>query len=149
MLKLARREINRYSNLSHVVKDVCNGRITLDQKFKTFRSKFLELDQRITSTSILEHSTICLKPCFEIKVKSKFRKARGKSYTSRGMKVLLNFKKTVKVTRYIKAYGLFDLVVEVGSCLGLWIGLSALGVFDLVLDTALWMKTKMGLKSPK
>ena len=33
------------------------------------------------------------------------------------------------------AYNEFDLIVEVGSALGLWIGLSALGVLDLALDT--------------
>ena len=34
----------------------------------------------------------------------------------------------------MQAYGFFDLIVEVGSSLGLWIGLSALGVLDLALD---------------
>ena len=28
----------------------------------------------------------------------------------------------------------FDLIVEVGSSLGLWIGISALGIFDILLD---------------
>ena len=37
------------------------------------------------------------------------------------------------VVRYNMAYEVFDLVVEVGSSLGLWVGLSALGIFDLVL----------------
>ena len=57
--------------------------------------------------------------------------------------ILLNFKKTVKVTKYQKAYGLFDLVVEVGSSLGLWIGLSALGVFDLLLQCGTTIKQKL------
>ena len=47
---------------------------------------------------------------------------------------MLSFQKRVKVTTYLNAYGLFDLVVEAGSSLGLWIGLSALGVFELVLE---------------
>ena len=57
--------------------------------------------------------------------------------------IYLNFKKTVKVTKYQKAYGLFDLVVEVGSSLGLWIGISALGVFDLLLQCGTIIKQKL------
>ena len=111
-------------------KDVCNGRVTSD--IGTFRIKWHELDRRITMSSMIDHSTACLKPCFEVNIKSIFLKAKE---TKRKM-VLLNFKKVVKVTRHIKVYGLIDLMVEIGSCRGLWIGLSALGVFDLVLETA-------------
>ena len=39
------------------------------------------------------------------------------------------------VTKYQKTYSLFDLVVDVGNSLGLWIGLSALGLFDLLLQS--------------
>ena len=42
----------------------------------------------------------------------------------------------------MEAYGFFDLVVEVGSSLGLWIGLSALGVFDLLLDIVALCQSK-------
>ena len=117
--------------------DACNGLVTSD--IGTFRKKLRELEKRIGMSSILHHSSACLKPCFEVKIKSKFLKA----VATKRKGVWLNFEKSVKVTKYIKVYGLFDLVVEVGSCLGLWIGISALGVCDLVLDTALWLKTKI------
>ena len=39
----------------------------------------------------------------------------------------LYFESTVKITKHIIAYGIFDLIVEIGSSLGLWIGPSALG----------------------
>ena len=42
----------------------------------------------------------------------------------------------------MEAYGFFDLVVEVGSSLGLWIGLSALGVFDLLFDFVALIRSK-------
>ena len=31
-------------------------------------------------------------------------------------------------------YNKFDLIVEIGSSLGLWIGLSVLGIFDVMSD---------------
>ena len=37
-------------------------------------------------------------------------------------------------------YTLFDLVIDSGSSLGLWIGLSILGVFDLVMQYCLVIK---------
>ena len=57
--------------------------------------------------------------------------------------IFLHFKKTVTATRNMKAYGIFDLIVEIGSSLGLWIGLSALGVFDFALQTGEFLKTIM------
>ena len=51
---------------------------------------------------------------------------------------------TVKTTRHRFAYGLFELVVDVGSSLGLWIGLSFLGVFDLVGTGLAWATTLVG-----
>ena len=117
--------------------DACSGLVTSD--VVSFRRKWHELDKRISMSSMVDHSTACLKPCFEVKIKSKFLKAKETKRKS----VSLNFKKVVKVTRYVKTYSLIDLIVEIGSCLGLWIGLSALGVFDLVLDTALWLKPRV------
>ena len=50
----------------------------------------------------------------------------------------------VKVERIVLAYGFTDLLVEIGSCLGLWLGLSVVGIFDLVLpfvaQICLWTK---------
>ena len=43
------------------------------------------------------------------------------------------------------AYSEFDLIVEVGSSLGLWIGLSALGVFDLFLNLAVELLPARGI----
>ena len=47
------------------------------------------------------------------------------------------------MTRYLNAYDFFDLVVEAGSSLGLWIGLSALGVFDLLVKVGNVVKNKV------
>ena len=34
----------------------------------------------------------------------------------------------------VYSYDLFDLVVDLGSALGLWLGLSALSIFDYTLS---------------
>ena len=54
----------------------------------------------------------------------------------------LTFVREVKVTKYVRSYGLFELVVDVGSSLGLWIGLSIVGLFDLVLDAGTLIRTR-------
>ena len=38
-------------------------------------------------------------------------------------------------------YDLFCLLVEVGSCLGLWLGLSIIGIFDVLTEIIDKMKT--------
>ena len=82
--------------------------------------------------NLLEESNACLKPCTEIIVHSLLKSEEWPNMAQIGLKL----KRRVKVTRYLMAYRIFDLVVEIGSSLGLWIGLSALGVFDLVLDVS-------------
>ena len=72
----------------------------------------------------------CLIPCTTININVKLAKEEAAETTE----LVLTFKETVKVIKHVQAYGIFDLVVEVGSCLGLWIGLSALGFLDLLLD---------------
>ena len=39
----------------------------------------------------------------------------------------------VKVERTVFAYSFTDLLVEIGSCLGLWLGLSVVGIFDILV----------------
>ena len=50
---------------------------------------------------------------------------------------------SVKQVLIESAYGLDDLVVEVGSSLGLWLGLSALGLFDIGLAFAAGLLGKL------
>ena len=46
----------------------------------------------------------------------------------------LQFEDSVKVLEERNNYSFFDLMVEIGSSLGLWIGLSAIGIYDLFSD---------------
>ena len=60
---------------------------------------------------------------------------------------MLNFSPMIQVTRHELSYGPSDLLVEVGSALGLWFGLSALDLYALVAfkveTTVLWLKAKV------
>ena len=75
----------------------------------------------------------CLKPCKGLFADSKMF-IEKEAEENEEIFVSLTFVKEVKVTKYLRSYGLFELVVDVGSSLGLWIGLSIVGLFDLVLD---------------
>ena len=73
----------------------------------------------------------CLRPCHELNVGVKH------VATLRGPKInaiRIMFNPTMIEIRHNLAYGPFDLLVEIGSALGLWTGLSALGVLDLLLN---------------
>ena len=53
--------------------------------------------------------------------------------TSSKFLLKIYFKDEVKHIKSIPAYGPLEFIVEVGSSLGLWLGLSIVGVFDLVI----------------
>ena len=57
----------------------------------------------------------------------------------------LSFKRTVKRFYSIAAYDGFDFVVETGSALGLWLGLSGVGLFDLLIDSYQYLAAKFKL----
>ena len=83
----------------------------------------------------------CLKPCKGLFADSKMF-IEKETEENEEMVAYLTFVKEVKVTKYVRSYGLFELVVDVGSSLGLWIGLSIVGVFDLVLDAVITIRKR-------
>ena len=86
------------------------------------------------------HTENCLKPCKGLLAYSKL--IRSDDFRTEIAETILSFSKEVKVTKHVRIYGLFELVVDVGSSLGLWIGLSIVGVFDLVLDAGIFIKKR-------
>ena len=44
----------------------------------------------------------------------------------------LQFEEEVDVEEIVLAYDFKNLLVEIGSCLGLWLGLSVVGIYDLM-----------------
>ena len=110
---------------------VCNGRIPLtDDAKQNFTDIVKDLEFKF-ERRIWDYSLACPPPCTEIVAHKTMKKevlVPGK------IEIVLNLRRRVKVSGHMLAYGIFDLVVEVGSSLGLWIGLSALGIFDLFVD---------------
>ena len=50
--------------------------------------------------------------------------------------IFLYFGEEIKVENIVLSYDSTSLLVEIGSCLGLWLGLSVVGIYDLVVLAA-------------
>ena len=110
--------------------DLCEGKVNVSKgnftKFRAMLNNFF-VGQKY---NVYDYSKSCPKPCTEVQVTSK----PATTVEIPGLVGIgLYFKASAKVTEEMMAYGLVDLAVEVGSSLGLWIGLSALGIFDIAM----------------
>ena len=79
---------------------------------------------------IPHNSLSCPIPCNHFSAHSKFQISGTENYY-RG--VYLHFQEHVAVEQIVLAYDSTSLLVEIGSCLGLWLGLSVVGVYDLLV----------------
>ena len=79
-------------------------------------------------------------PCKILSVKSTFLQTEELPEGDANYFILF-FSNDVQVRRIVLAYGLDDLLVEVGSCLGLWLGLSVVGIYDIITLLLVQMKT--------
>ena len=50
----------------------------------------------------------------------------------------LESQNNIVILKDVYSYDLFNLVVDLGSALGLWLGLSALSIFDNILEFLRW-----------
>ena len=57
-------------------------------------------------------------------------------------KFTIRFEKVVRIEKKVLAYTFFDFVIDGGSSLGLWLGLSALGIVDLLIATFKQIRNK-------
>ena len=82
----------------------------------------------------------CPKPCAELLVKSEltYQMLTGKDKLDG--RLFLDFAKYANIIVHEIEYTCFHLIVDVGSSLGLWIGLSILGLYDLALDIMIKFK---------
>ena len=126
--------------------NICKGRVLLAMEHLPHYRQAIDDIYRTRAFRIMEESKACPQPCSQLQARAALKSVRYGTLEvaiASAMEISLHIKKTVKVTRYMKAYGIFDLVVEIGSSLGLWIGLSALGLLQLLIDTMTNAKTKL------
>ena len=76
----------------------------------------------------------CKVPCHQMKITSRLLKELAIKGTGRPT-LTLNFDRRVEKHYNIQNYDAFDFIVEVGSALGLWLGLCVASIFDLILDS--------------
>ena len=75
---------------------------------------------------------LCPLPCSVLKIRASFRLMGSGLAYQQNDHLWLHFQASMDVERILLAYGPIDLLVETGSCLGLWLGLSIVGVFDMI-----------------
>ena len=109
----------------------CKEPIFMFEKQKPVQ-KWIGSIYRKSKTGFHYGAESCLLPCTQISVQAIFQDVKHYSFSSR-LKFDLFFDEMVKVERVVLAYGVVDLLVEVGSCLGLWLGLSVVGIFDIIV----------------
>ena len=71
----------------------------------------------------------CLPPCSVLSTSSEFLTEDSYDVHS----IYLHFDDTVEVQTTVMAYDFASLLVEIGSSSGLWLGLSVVGLFDLLI----------------
>ena len=74
-------------------------------------------------------SSACPNPCREVTIDSKFYREFRPTIKNR---IYIYFYPMVEVTRYIPSFTEGDLLVDIGSNLGLWIGFSVLDLLDFI-----------------
>ncbi len=70
----------------------------------------------------------CLKPCLSMGVYMK--RVNHKTNVETNARINFEISKQVTVFKEIYSYDEFSLIVDLGSALGLWLGLSAIGILD-------------------
>ena len=107
-------------------KNVCTGFIKTNYSQEAMR--YLKGIINNAQTAIFHPIGECKVPCVKTLVKSKYV---SNIETVNGLNsIYLHFNPTVKVSLSVSHYNGFDLTVEIGSALGLWLGLSAIGLFE-------------------
>ena len=117
-------------NINPLLQDQCkNLNKTIDEEYtKTIKG--------ITIPIMLNDDITwqCKTPCVEIAAHAKLltKKKLGPSEKNNRLRLLWGTK--VKEIKTIVTFTGFDLIVDVGSALGLWLGLSAVSIADDIID---------------
>ena len=115
--------------------DACAGHIQRMPKHEALLEWIINLLENSWG-GIQYKSHACPLPCTLFSAYSTFQA----SVISNGNKIFLHFSEDIIVRKIVLAYDSTALLVEIGSCLGLWLGLSVVGIVDIVVLTILRTK---------
>ena len=77
-------------------------------------------------------SDTCLQPCTLMSFLAS-KESAGTYHNDTTTELYLYFGETIEIEKIVLAYDATSLLVELGSCLGLWLGLSVVGMYDTCL----------------
>ena len=83
----------------------------------------------------------CMSPCLNINIGLK--KTTHSTNHRRYAGISFVTKEEVIVYKDTYSYDAFNLVVDIGSALGLWLGLSVMSIFDSFMDFCAWLAVRI------
>ena len=101
-----------------------------DDKLSEFRDEIL----RVIKGLDLRMFNPCPSPCITMSLKKK-ELVKFSNRIENGY-IHVAFLDAVTIFTDVHAYDIFSLIVDLGSALGLWLGLSALAIFDVIINIA-------------
>ena len=114
--------------------DKCKAKLT---------SKTLSYDRIAKQIIFHEDQTfenLCPKPCTEMQYRARIR------MTGPDRNIKLSFNSKVQYSGKMLTYNHFNFLIDVGSSLGLWFGVSVFGLTDLGIQTFNFLKNKVFIK---
>ena len=98
--------------------------------YRMIQNKFMTTKE---NSELTEAEIRCKDPCKKMINKVTLR-AKNDMLISDSALLTLRFKKTIKVEKKVVHYNWFNFIIDVGSSLGLWLGLSALSCLDITIE---------------
>ena len=117
----------------------CNGTYKNNflENVTDFSREYVEKLISLENTKIEEDCMGTVTTLFQVET----RKFPSNMFTKKSYgKALIKFNQKVEVTDAVFNYSLFQYIIDVGSSLGLWLGLSMLGIYDFFTDAWILIK---------
>jgi hypothetical protein len=95
--------------------------------------------------NLLEIKTDCKPSCLRLEIKLQ-EVQKFSNYPSEAV-IQLMHEKNFEVLKTVYAYDGFSLIVELGSALGLWLGLSVIGMLDIIIVCGLRFQQVFAIKT--